>query len=66
MTNDPKAVALAYIEGCSRKDFDRVAELLAPDIRFDGPGNTVHRSHSVGAWQTASRLCPSGPMTNAA
>jgi ketosteroid isomerase-like protein len=41
MTNDPKAVALAYIEGCSRKDFDRVAELLAPDIRFEGPGNTV-------------------------
>lgn len=41
MTNDPKAVALAYVEGCSQKDFDRVAELLAPDIRFEGPGNTV-------------------------
>jgi hypothetical protein len=41
MTNDPKAVGLAYIEGCSRKDFDRVAEVLAPDIRFVGPGNTV-------------------------
>jgi hypothetical protein len=41
MTNDPKTVGLAYIEGCSRKDFDRVAELLAPDIRFEGPGNTV-------------------------
>ena len=58
MTNDPKAVALAYIEGCSRKDFDRVAELLAQP--------TLAWSHSVGAWQTASRLCPSGPMTNAA
>jgi len=41
MTNDPKAVALAYIEGCSKKDFDGVAELLAPDIRFEGPGNAV-------------------------
>src|SRR6185369_11833100 len=41
MTNDSKAVALAYIEGCSRKEFDRVAELLAPDIRFEGPGNAV-------------------------
>src|SRR5436190_4954471 len=41
MINDPNAVALAYIEGCARKDFDRVAELLAPDIRFEGPGNTV-------------------------
>jgi hypothetical protein len=41
MTNDPKAVALAYIEGCSRKDFDTVADLLAPDVRFEGPGNAV-------------------------
>ena len=41
MTNDPKTVALAYIEGCSRKDFDRVGQVLASDIRFDGPGNTV-------------------------
>ena len=41
MSNDPKTVALAYIEGCSQKDLDRVAALLAPDIRFEGPGNTV-------------------------
>src|SRR3954463_1614023 len=41
MTSEPRDVALAYIEGCSRRDFDRVAELLAPDIRFAGPGNTV-------------------------
>ena len=37
MINDPKAVALAYIEGCSRKDFESVAELLAPDILRRGP-----------------------------
>jgi hypothetical protein len=40
-STDPKTVALSYIEGCARKDFDAVAPLLAPDVRFDGPGNTV-------------------------
>lgn len=34
MTNDPKAVGLAYIEGCSRKDFDRTGE------HGDGRGQT--------------------------
>ena len=38
MTNDPKEIALAYIEACGRKHFDAVAPLLAPDLKFDGPG----------------------------
>jgi hypothetical protein len=40
-THDPRTVAMAYIEGCARKDFDTVARLLAPDVKFEGPGNTV-------------------------
>lgn len=39
MTKDPKSIALAYIEACGRKEFDKVAELLAPDMKFVGPGN---------------------------
>lgn len=41
MTNDPKEVALAYIEACGRQDFDTVAPLLAPDLKFDGPGGKL-------------------------
>jgi hypothetical protein len=41
MTNDPKGIALAYIDACGRKDLDAVAPLLAPDVVFVGPSNTV-------------------------
>ncbi|NUP05994.1 MAG: nuclear transport factor 2 family protein [Polyangiaceae bacterium] len=41
MTDDPKTVALSYIEACGRRDFDAVVPLLSPDIRFVGPGNTL-------------------------
>ncbi len=41
MTTDPKSIALAYIDGCARKDLDAVAPLLAPDIRFTGPTRTI-------------------------
>lgn len=37
----PKQVALAYIDACSRKDFSAVAELLAPNVEFLGPGTSV-------------------------
>jgi hypothetical protein len=40
-TNDPRSIALAYIDACGRKDLDAVAPLLAPDLRFVGPGNTL-------------------------
>ncbi len=40
MPPDPKAIAVAYIEACGRKDFDAVASLLAADIRFIGPNNS--------------------------
>ncbi|HJW75707.1 MAG: hypothetical protein A2V77_12940 [Anaeromyxobacter sp. RBG_16_69_14] len=41
MTTDPKSIALAYIDACGRKDLDAVAPLLAQDMRFVGPGNTL-------------------------
>jgi len=41
VTKDPKNIALAYIEACGGKDLDAVAALLAPDLRFVGPGNAV-------------------------
>jgi SnoaL-like domain len=41
MKNDPKTIALAYIDACGRKDLDTVAPLLAKDLKFIGPGNTV-------------------------
>ena len=41
MTDDPTTIALSYIEACGRKDLDQVAQLLAPDMKFVGPGNTL-------------------------
>lgn len=41
MSPDPKNIALAYIHACGRKDLDTVASLLAPEVRFVGPGNEV-------------------------
>ena len=41
MSQNPKEVALAYIEACGRKDLDAVATLLAPGVRFVGPGNEL-------------------------
>ena len=41
MSQDPKQIALAYIDACGRKDLDAVAPLLAPGVRFLSPGNDV-------------------------
>jgi hypothetical protein len=41
MTQDPKHIALAYIEACSSKNFPALADLLAPNVAFAGPGNAV-------------------------
>lgn len=38
---DPKAIALAYIEACGRKDLQTVERLLASNVSFVGPGNAV-------------------------
>jgi hypothetical protein len=41
MTQDPKVTALAYIDACGRKDLSAVEQLLAPNMTFVGPGNTL-------------------------
>jgi hypothetical protein len=41
MTQDPEITALSYIEACGRQDFDAVLPLLAPDLKFVGPGNAL-------------------------
>lgn len=41
MTQDPKTIALSYIEACGRKDLAKVAQLLAPDVAFTGPGRSL-------------------------
>lgn len=41
MSDDPKSIALAYVERCGTGDFDAVAPLLAPAVKYVGPGNAV-------------------------
>ena len=41
MTNDPRHIALAYIEACGTKDWPTVERLLAPAVTFSGPGREV-------------------------
>ena len=41
MTNEPKQVALEYIEACGRNDYDTVSRLLSPSLTFVGPGNAL-------------------------
>jgi hypothetical protein len=44
---DPKAIALAYIEACGRKDLQTVERLLASNVSFVGPGNAVTGATAV-------------------
>jgi hypothetical protein len=39
--NDPRAIAVAYIEAVGQKQFDRVAELLHPDVEFLTSGPSI-------------------------
>jgi len=39
--NDPRALAIAYIEAVGQKQFDRVAELLHPDVEFLTSGPSI-------------------------
>jgi len=41
MKNDPRALAVAYIEAVGQKQFDRVAELLHPDVVFLMSGRSI-------------------------
>ncbi len=44
MRNDPKTVALEYIEAVGRKEFGKLDELLAPDLQFKGPAMSSSRA----------------------
>src|SRR5690348_8564591 len=39
--HDPRALAVAYIEAVGGKDFDRVAELLHPEVEFVTSGPRI-------------------------
>jgi hypothetical protein len=41
MQNDPRALAVAYIDAVGNKDFDRVAELLHPEVEFVTTGPRI-------------------------
>jgi hypothetical protein len=41
MQNDPRALAVAYIEAVGEKDFDRVADMLHPDVEFVTTGPRI-------------------------
>ncbi|SRR5579885_2868466 len=42
MEASPKTLSLAYLEAFERKEFERVAELLHPNLEFTGPGGSTH------------------------
>ena|SRR5581483_5817573 len=54
--NDPRALAVAYIDAVGNKDFERVAELLHPEAEFVTTGpRIVGRPAYIGALR---RLAP--------
>jgi ketosteroid isomerase-like protein len=48
-TNNPRKVAVAYLEAIGRKDFDAFERLLAPDVTFKGPAATLSGAPNVSA-----------------
>jgi len=40
MKNDLTSLAVAYLEAVGKKEFNKVQELLAPDLKFTGPTMT--------------------------
>jgi hypothetical protein len=47
MTNNPQAVALAYLDAVSKKELDKVEAVLAPDIQFQGPAMKLTGARDV-------------------
>jgi len=45
--SDPRAVARAYLEAFGNKQWDRLAELLHPDVEFKGPGGSFHNARDL-------------------
>jgi ketosteroid isomerase-like protein len=47
--NDPKSVALAYLDAMTRKDFDAFRALLSPGVVFTGPATMLEGAAAVSA-----------------
>jgi hypothetical protein len=45
--SDPRTVARAHVEAMTRKDFQTMERLFAPDITFKGPGGTLSGTSDV-------------------
>jgi predicted ester cyclase len=41
MNKSLEKVALAYLDAVAKKDLERVAALVTPNVRFKGPANTM-------------------------
>jgi len=54
--SDARAVSVAYIEAVGRKQFERVATLLHPDVEFTMPGRAVTGAQAYVA--SLQRLAP--------
>jgi hypothetical protein len=54
---DPRALSLAYLEAVGQKQFDRLSDLLHPDVEFRSPGRTLH-----GAQEYLAALRRLGPI----
>ena len=56
LQNDPRALAVAYIESVGQKQFDRVAAMLHSDVEFLTTGQTIRGEQAfIGALR---RLAP--------
>jgi hypothetical protein len=45
--SDPRTVAVAYLDAFGKKRFDRLADLLHPDVEFKGPGGSLHNARDL-------------------
>jgi ketosteroid isomerase-like protein len=44
---DPRGVAQSYLEAFGQKDYDRLKQLLHPDVEFKGPGGSLHNAKDL-------------------
>jgi hypothetical protein len=47
MSDNPRAIALAYLDAFGRKDFPAFEALLVPDVTFKGPAATLSGARAV-------------------
>ena len=47
MAQTQEKLALAYLDALAKKDMDRVASIVAPDVRFTGPASTTNGARDL-------------------